>query len=123
MTDAEALAEAIRRTGHARYRDLVDPTHPDYQPAYWQHIYRAAGVERPKQYPPLLEQAGNALAAAGRAIASGLQLVDDAEHARRLAICEGCEHYDGDRHRCRKCGCWSNLKAKLASEKCPMEKW
>lgn len=52
MTDAEALAEAIRRTGHARYADLVDPAHPDYQPAYWTHIRRAAGVNPEVNSPP-----------------------------------------------------------------------
>lgn len=34
MTLAEALDLVVARTGHARYRDLCDPTHPDYDPGY-----------------------------------------------------------------------------------------
>lgn len=43
---------------------------------------------------------------------------------QRLKTCDGCEHLA--RHfvnRCRLCGCWTDLKAKVMSEKCPIDKW
>lgn len=128
MSDAEILAEAIRRTGHLRYAELVDPTHPDYQPAYWPLIRKAAGVadaevNPPTPYPPLLEQAGNAARSLIAAAASGFAVVGDEEHRRRLDICEACPEYDAAQNRCRKCGCFNSLKAKLESQKCPLEKW
>lgn len=46
---------------------------------------------------------------------------------RRLAICQGCEHYDGKA--CTRCGCpvvrESRFVSKLswANESCPVGKW
>lgn len=47
MTDSEALEEAIRRTHHERFRELLDPEHPDYNPGYWVAVRQIAGA------PPL----------------------------------------------------------------------
>lgn len=80
-------------------------------------------------YPPLLEQAGNVLAAAGRvlgAVARGEAVMAPADVvAARRAICLPCEH-NGHREsggiRCMKCGC-TGLKLDLATEACPVGKW
>jgi len=45
----------------------------------------------------------------------------DVESERRLSICRGCEHFNGTR--CLKCGCFSALKVRLATEHCPIGKW
>ncbi len=42
MTDAEALDLAVARTGHARYRELVE-----IDPAAWWPVVRAAAVPDP----------------------------------------------------------------------------
>lgn len=48
------------------------------------------------------------------------------EHAERLAICRGCEYWDGRGYfglgKCRKCGC-SGAKLWLKSSHCPIAKW
>ena len=41
----------------------------------------------------------------------------------RISICEGCEHYNPETTRCNECGCFINIKADWASEKCPIDKW
>jgi hypothetical protein len=42
MTLAEALDLAVARTGHARYRELVDPAHRDFNPDYIPVVMRMA---------------------------------------------------------------------------------
>ena len=41
----------------------------------------------------------------------------------RISICQGCEHYNSATTRCNECGCFINIKADWASEKCPIDKW
>lgn len=79
----------------------------------------------PLQYPPIWRQAANAVAAAGRAIASGFTTVSEDERDRRLLICMDCELYDHTQERCRKCGCFGRWKTFLATEHCPLPepKW
>lgn len=87
------------------------------------HIVGRSRVEA--GYPPTLDQVGNALAAAGRvlkaAVCGAPIRVDAEEQARRLAICEACPEYDPEQKRCRKCGCVSALKRRLATEHCPLD--
>lgn len=133
MTDAEVLAEAIRRTGHRRFAELLDPSHPDYNPRYWRVVRKMAGVTEPPpvvepepDYPSVVAMAGNAAKAAAGFAASGFKVVDQAERERRLDICRGCaEFYDEARGRCRhsKCGCVVSIKVRVASQHCPVGKW
>lgn len=74
--------------------------------------------------PPIREQMKTfAKAALGHAL-DGFRSVDDGEFARRIAICEGCEKFTKDR-KCSVCGCFCDIKARWASERCPLEppKW
>jgi hypothetical protein len=73
--------------------------------------------------PPLLEQARNLAAAAAAAFASGFQRAAPEEQARRLAICGGCEHFEAEAVRCKKCGCNLSLKARLSGWHCPIDLW
>lgn len=45
----------------------------------------------------------------------------------RLAICRDCEFWDGaalgGTGRCLKCGCSTWAKLRMATEKCPIDKW
>lgn len=52
MTEAEALDKAVRLTGYARYRELLDPAHPDHDRRFWPIVWAiAAGYEPPR--PPV----------------------------------------------------------------------
>jgi hypothetical protein len=79
--------------------------------------------------PPatLLQKAANFAASAARHIAAGAPMSSDEEVARRFAICQTCEHFDG--RACRQCGCpvvrEKKFLSKLswANESCPVGKW
>jgi hypothetical protein len=83
----------------------------------------------PASSPPLTQQAASLAGAAVRFVASGLKVVAPEEQERRLSICRGtdatpaCEHYRGGK--CSICGCIARWKARLASERCPLDppKW
>ncbi len=40
----------------------------------------------------------------------------------RRAICNTCPNRT-NLGRCKKCGCFTNLKTRLTTEKCPVGKW
>lgn len=91
----------------------VDETHPAYP--------------RARPGPTLLTKAVNFATSAARHVAAGMPRASDEEVARRFAICQACEHYDGKA--CRKCGCpivrEQRFVSKLswANESCPVGKW
>jgi hypothetical protein len=92
------------------------------------HIINRSSVDRestkidpPAPFPPLVVQARNLAGAVGRFVAGGMGRRTPEQQAAIMAVCRGCEFFRG--HRCLKCGCWANLKARLASEHCPIGKW
>lgn len=76
--------------------------------------------------PPLSTQiqsaAGAVVAECGAALA-GEPPVDETEKARRIELCEACEHFIAADRRCQKCGCWMDLKTRLRTAACPQAKW
>lgn len=81
------------------------------------------------EYPSLLQQATNAARAVGSVVASAVRgeavTVSGGEQNRRMMICKTCDKFDIDSSRCRICGCFANLKTRLASQHCPDDppKW
>ena len=51
----------------------------------------------------------------------GVRLVDEAEYARRLAICGGCEKLEYG-STCSLCGCVMQVRAMLLDGRCPFPK-
>ena len=47
--------------------------------------------------------------------------VTQQDHAARLAQCNTCEHHTGTR--CNLCGCFTQAKAWMPHEDCPINKW
>lgn len=47
----------------------------------------------------------------------------DEEATIRFNTCLGCEHLLKATSQCTKCGCFMNLKTKLAAAECPVGKW
>jgi hypothetical protein len=62
-----------------------------------------------------------ATVSAARYAGSGFHTVPEAELRKRLNTCAACEQHTG--MRCRVCGCFTNVKARMAHEKCPAGKW
>ena len=42
--------------------------------------------------------------------------------AQRWETCQGCEHLTA-MNRCRKCGCFMELKTWMPEQECPLQKW
>lgn len=77
--------------------------------------------------PSLLQKAKNLAVSAAGHVAAGMPQASDEEIARRFAICQQCEQFDGAA--CRKCGCGISRERRFfsklswAAEKCPIGKW
>lgn len=54
---------------------------------------------------------------------SNVPRATDAEAFKRLDICKACPELIALTHQCKKCGCFMNLKVKLAGASCPLNKW
>jgi len=50
-------------------------------------------------------------------------LLDDETVNERLAACEACPFFDPGIRQCNACTCLVDLKAALATEKCPKRRW
>jgi Tetratricopeptide repeat/Family of unknown function (DUF6171) len=81
----------------------------------------AASAGRQTRGPGLLRMALSAARSMSHYLASGMTAVPPDVHRRRLEVCAGCEQHTG--LRCRVCGCFTNLKAWLPHESCPLGKW
>jgi hypothetical protein len=78
------------------------------------------------QPPSLASRAVSFVSAVVGHVAAGLPQASEEDKAKRLAICQACENYDGGG--CRACGCpGAGLAMKLgwADGRCPIEppKW
>jgi len=75
--------------------------------------------------PPMRQQVRNLTEAVGRAVkafATGEQVIANEElRKERISICEECNQLSGTR--CAKCGCYTNKKIILQTEKCPIGRW
>lgn len=77
--------------------------------------------------PSLMKKAANFASSAAAHVAAGMPQASEDEVARRFAICQGCDYFDGKA--CKKCGCpvvrEKKFLSKLswANEKCPVGKW
>jgi hypothetical protein len=58
---------------------------------------------------------------------SGFQTADSETFNARLETCKGCEFWDAagmaGTGRCQKCGCSTQAKLRMSTEKCPIGKW
>ena len=75
--------------------------------------------------PSLIQRAVNFGTAVVRHTANGLQQVDQSTYETRIVTCQKCPSCDTDRMVCREpgCGCLLTLKARWASETCPLNYW
>jgi hypothetical protein len=94
-------------------------------------IAGAEGIDHAALAPPtpdspsLATRAGYLASAVVAAVKSGGETVSPEERARRLMICESCEHFDADARRCRRCTCYMPWKVRLEAWHCPLPepKW
>jgi Family of unknown function (DUF6171) len=80
---------------------------------------RPGGTASPP--PGLLRMALAATEAMIKFVGSGFKTAPEATYSGRLQVCSTCEHHTG--LRCRICGCFTLVKAKLHHESCPAGRW
>lgn len=89
------------------------------------------GIQRPDaklpQMPPVLQQLVNAGGAVRRLAEAAIRrskLTRNAEEVEAcMKICASCDQWNSEKKRCAKCGCFSQFKARLSTERCPLNKW
>jgi hypothetical protein len=78
-------------------------------------------------YPSLITMAKNITKSTANFIKGGMKIVTDEQLQERLKICNNCDNFDAAAFkgtgRCKLCGCSTMLKLKMATEKCPIDKW
>ena len=85
-------------------------------------------VSRPKgSYPSPARMAANLASSMAKWVAAGMTVVNAEQFDMRLAVCRGCEKWDGEAlaglGRCQECGCSTQAKLRLATEQCPLGRW
>ena len=81
----------------------------------------AAAPSPPQPAVSYLRMALSAAKALTRFVGSGLKTVSSETLQERRQQCAACSYHTG--LRCRICGCFINLKARLPHEECPVGKW
>ena len=56
-------------------------------------------------------------------VAQGNPIASPVSVESRLEICKTCENFDANSTSCKLCGCNMNLKTRLQSAHCPINKW
>jgi len=77
--------------------------------------------EQPVSGPGLLRMALSAMHSMSKFLGSRLKTASAEMVHKRLRTCAACRHHTGVR--CRICGCFTNLKARMDHERCPIAKW
>lgn len=73
--------------------------------------------------PSVLAMAGSAVMAAGKWAAAGLPEASQEQLAKRQAECRACDRWDSRAERCLECGCYTQIKLRMATERCPLGRW
>ena len=80
-----------------------------------------------QQYPSITQQGRNLVKlmqdVGANAMHGQEMFVEPFEKKRRYDICQGCEHFDRMRKRCRECWCFLQHKTGLSAAECPIGKW
>jgi hypothetical protein len=71
--------------------------------------------------PGLLRMAFSAMKSMAHFAGSGFKPASADTVQKRLQTCAPCEHHTG--LRCKVCGCFTSIKARLPHERCPIGKW
>jgi tetratricopeptide (TPR) repeat protein len=80
-----------------------------------------AGPDRVPSGPGYLRMAATAAKALYKFVGSGLKTVSPQTLQERLTCCGVCDQCTG--MRCRVCGCFTHLKARLPLDDCPLGRW
>ncbi len=92
----------------------------------WDKEAVEGSTEAAVELPPIREQVVGFMTSLARFASDGFRRVDKQEFERRVDICVACKFFirrRGKSGRCKKCGCYSKLKARGRIWTCPEDKW
>lgn len=78
-------------------------------------------LQQHMQRPGAVAMAGNLGKSLIEWSASGFKTCEGDELKKRLELCSSCQYLINKR--CLKCGCFVEVKTRLATSKCPVGKW
>jgi predicted Zn-ribbon and HTH transcriptional regulator len=77
--------------------------------------------------PKIRDMAKSLGSSVAKFIKSGMRKVSPEQFEERLQVCKTCDLWDssgfGGTGRCKKCGCSTWAKLRMATERCPIGKW
>jgi hypothetical protein len=77
--------------------------------------------------PNLTDKASSFVKTTTAWVKSGMKVTPDDKLSDRLAICKTCELWDNNGFAgtgsCKQCGCSTQAKLRMATAKCPIDKW
>jgi hypothetical protein len=92
---------------------------------FYAEIERHKSISRNR--PSLMDKAKSFTSSTSDWAKSGFKVVDQAMLEDRLSVCKKCEFWDRDAFagtgKCQKCGCSTQAKLRMATSKCPIDKW
>lgn len=80
------------------------------------------GCGNQTKFPTIAQMGKNLAGEVGKFARAGFKVVSSDQYRKRLTICAGCEEFTKNQ-RCRVCGCYMTVKAKMATTDCPRSKW
>ena len=94
---------------------------------FMETLRKAKEYPAPKPMPTAPQMAKKLAHAVTDWAASGFKMAPTDLVSSRLATCNGCEFWDAmafaGTGRCKKCGCATQAKIRLATERCPVGRW
>lgn len=82
---------------------------------------------RLEKSPTVLEQAKSLAVSTAKWLKDGAAIVSEETLKQRLDACKACEFWDSQSFvgtgKCKKCGCSTQAKLRMSSEKCPISRW
>lgn len=111
MRTLEELRAAFELTGGADFLSWLS-TQPEGDPFGGKSL----------RTPSIADQAISAGRAVVAHVRSGMHTTEPEELEKRRSICQSCDLLFGS-GRCKVCGCFMQIKATWAEQKCPIGKW
>jgi hypothetical protein len=90
-------------------------------------MFTIRDADVPRSTPSAAQMASSATQSMIAWAMGGFRTVTPEQLAERMAVCRGCEYWNeqgfGGTGRCMRCGCSTQAKLRMATEKCPVGKW
>ncbi len=114
----DSICENIDNPRFCQYCEGSSGIGREKEVKYLEMLYQKANTTE----PGLLEKGLNLGKAMVNYALDGFANVSEEDYKKRLNICENCPERT-ENWVCKKCGCGLKLKAKWASQSCPLGKW